>query len=61
METNTILIPPEEGMKYLGVGRNKMYQDLLKRKDFPCFKIGYKYYINKQLLQEWANNQCKLK
>ncbi|MDZ4907079.1 helix-turn-helix domain-containing protein, partial [Clostridium perfringens] len=38
------LLTPIEGMKELGVGRNAMYGDLLKRKDFPCFKIGSKYY-----------------
>lgn len=61
METNTILITPAECMKILGVGRNRMYEDLLKRKDFPSLKIGQKYFVNKQLLQEWANSQCKFK
>lgn len=57
----TILITPAEGMKLLQVGRNKMYTDLLKRKDFPCMLIGGKYYINRELLSEWAKNQCKFK
>lgn len=57
----TFLITPAEGMKALGVGRNRMYEDLLKRKDFPSFLIGGKYYINRELLQEWCNNQCKFK
>lgn len=55
----TILISPIEAMKILGVGRNRMYQDLLKRKDFPVFQIGVKYFINRELLQDWANKQCK--
>lgn len=59
METNKpILISPTQGMKELGVGRNMMYEDLLKRKDFPAFQIGSKYFINRELLQEWANKQC---
>jgi hypothetical protein len=58
-DLKTILIEPSEARKILGVGRNRMYTDLLKRKDFPCFKIGNKYFINRQLLIEWASNQCK--
>lgn len=57
-EAKTVLITPKEAMKILGIAWNCMYQDLLKRKDFPCFKIGAKYFINRELLQEWANKQC---
>lgn len=57
----TILMSPTEAMKFLGVGRNRMYEDLLKRKDFPCMKLGNKYFINRELLQEWANRQCLMK
>lgn len=55
----TILISPNEAIKILGVGRNCMYENLLKRKDFPKFQIGTKYFINRELLQKWADNQCK--
>ncbi|RXM74763.1 helix-turn-helix domain-containing protein [Clostridium tetani] len=58
-DNDSILISPTQGMKVLGVGRNMMYEDLLKRKDFPCMKIGKKHFINRELLQEWANKQCK--
>lgn len=58
-QLKTILMDPMKAMKYLGVSRNKMYEDLLKRKDFPAFKIGGKYFINRELLQQWAKNQCK--
>lgn len=54
----TVLISPTEGMKILGVGRNRMYEDLLKRKDFPAFQMGSKYFINRELLNEWAKKQC---
>lgn len=60
-ETKTILIDPAEAMTFLGVGRNRMYEDLLKRKDFPAFRMGNKYFINRELLHEWAKNQCKFK
>lgn len=55
---DSILVSPAEGRRILGVGRNAMYEDLLKRKDFPCMKIGKKHYINREMLQEWANKQC---
>lgn len=57
----TILISPTEAMKILGVGRNRMYCDLLKRKDFPSFSLGNKFFINRELLQDWANKQSKSK
>ncbi|MBV4420170.1 helix-turn-helix domain-containing protein [Clostridium tyrobutyricum] len=55
----TILISPTEAIEFLGVSRNRMYEDLLKREDFPAFRIGTKYFVNRELLQEWANNQCR--
>lgn len=55
----TLLIKPEEAMKLLGVGRNTMYCDLLKREDFPSMRIGRNYFVNKLGLQEWINKQCK--
>lgn len=54
-----IVISPREAMIILGVGRNTMYCVLLKDKNFPAFKIGSKFYINKDRLQEWADKQCK--
>lgn len=54
----TILISPTEGVEILGVSRNRMYEDLLKREDFPAFQIGSKYFINREKLQEWADKQC---
>lgn len=54
---NQILLSPMQAKEILGVGRNEIY-NLCKNKDFPSFKIGSKYYINKEKLQEWADNQC---
>lgn len=56
---DSILGKPEDAMKILGVGKNRMYEDLLKRSDFPCFKIGSKYFVNLILLEEWAQKQCE--
>ena len=57
----TILISPKEAMGILGVSWNRMYEDLLRRKDFPSFKLGTRYWINREKLQEWANKQCECK
>lgn len=57
-EVKTILIDPTEAMKYLGVKRNRMYCDLLRRDDFPCMRLGSKFFINRELLKEWAKKQC---
>ncbi|AYD39600.1 DNA-binding protein [Clostridium fermenticellae] len=54
----TILVSPTEAMRILGVGRNRMYCDLLKRDDFPAFKINSKYFVNRLKLQEWADKMC---
>ena len=54
-----IVITPKEAMTILGVGRNTMYEILLKDRKFPAFQIGKKFFINKDKLQEWADKQCK--
>jgi hypothetical protein len=59
LSSQTIWISPTEARKMLGVGRNKMYCDLLKRKDFPCCIIGSKYFVNRDLLRDWAKKQCE--
>lgn len=58
MSDESILITPMQAKNLLGVGRNEIY-NLCKKKGFPSFKIGNKYYINRVKLQEWADNQCK--
>jgi hypothetical protein len=57
-ESKTILGSPELAMKRLGCGRNRMYEDLLKRSDFPAFKMGSKYFVNLSLLENWVEKQC---
>lgn len=57
MVKNSILLSPVQAKELLGVGRNEIY-NLCKNKNFPSFKIGSKYYINREKLQEWADNQC---
>lgn len=58
MSDNQILLTPMQAKVVLGVGKNEIY-NLCNTKGFPAFKIGSKYYINKQKLQEWADKKCK--
>lgn len=57
---DTILLSPMKAKDKLGVGRNEIY-NLCRRQDFPCFKMGNKYYINAEKLQEWADKMSKEK
>jgi excisionase family DNA binding protein len=57
------LITPRELYEYLNkdrevIGRQKVYQ-LVKRKDFPALKIGGKFYIIEQKVDEWLNKQSE--
>lgn len=62
-EQRTILITPEQALKgpLEGIGRNRLYEDLLHREDFPSFMLGQRWFINAAKLQEWADKQCRLK
>lgn len=60
-KTEKIVITPEELMKSYGFSRTMVYENLLKRPDFPCFKIGKKYFINVPKLAEWFDKQCEEK
>lgn len=50
------ILVPEEARQILKVGKSTM-QNLLNREDFPSYKIGSRWYINKEKLIEWINNQ----
>lgn len=55
---NKMLLTPTEARQLLGVGRTEIY-NLCRSKGFPSFKIGSKYYINKDKLQSWCDSKCK--
>ncbi|NFS30502.1 helix-turn-helix domain-containing protein [Clostridium botulinum] len=62
METQVkekMVITPEEFINEFGFSRSMVYENLLKREDFPCFKIGKKYFINRNKLAEWFDKQCQ--
>ncbi|MBS4958180.1 MAG: helix-turn-helix domain-containing protein [Clostridium sp.] len=58
MQEEKILISTSEAQRILGVGRNEIYR-LCNTKEFPAFKIGSKFYVNKNKLQSWADERCK--
>lgn len=54
-----IVITPVECIEMLGCSRSMMYDNLLRRKDFPSFRIGKRIFINKEKLQIWIDRQCE--
>ena len=45
-----------EVSEVLGVSRPVVYQ-LLKRADFPSFKIGKRTLVSREALQKWVENE----
>jgi len=54
-----IVLTPVECIEMLGCSRSMMYDNLLRRRDFPCFRIGKRIFINKEKLQTWIDKQCE--
>lgn len=57
VKSETLVLSPREAMKALDVSQTVMYNDLLKRKDFPSYRVGNKWYISKEGLGEWVKKQ----
>lgn len=38
--------------------RENVAYDLTREPNFPCFRLGRKILINRELLQEWLNRRC---
>ena len=53
----TLTVP--QLMKELNISKNVAY-DLTREPNFPCFRLGRKILINRELLQEWLNRRCAL-
>lgn len=53
-----ITLNVSETASVLGVSRTVVYQ-LIKRRDFPSFKIGARTVIPRAALEEWANKQAE--
>ena len=61
LEDNTLVLSPTYAAKQLGVSKTVMYNDLLKREDFPSYRLNSKWYVSKKGLQEWIDNQVDRK
>lgn len=49
-----------ECVKYTGIGRDKLMELAHnKNSDFPCFKVGSKFLVNKVLLDNWLEKITK--
>lgn len=55
MESKPIFISTQEAARLLGIGRDTTYE-LCRNKTngFPATKIGKRYVVNRDLLEEWA-------
>lgn len=51
-----------EAAKLSGIGRDKLMELAhSQNSDFPCFKVGSKFLINRQMLIEWLDKLSKEK
>lgn len=50
-EKSTLTI--EECTQYSGIGRDKILELAHGENDFPVFKVGKKFLINKEMLDKW--------
>lgn len=52
----------QECAEFTGIGRDKLLELVHNiNSDFPCFKVGAKFLINKQLLIQWLEKITKEK
>ena len=56
-EHSQITLTVPQLMKELNISKNVAY-DLTREPNFPCFRLGRKILINRELLQEWLNRRC---
>ncbi|HDK7179778.1 TPA: excisionase family DNA-binding protein [Clostridium botulinum] len=62
--TNTIekaTLTIDECVKYSGIGRDKIMQLAHGQNNFPAFKVGAKFLVNKELLDNWLESISKEK
>ena len=56
-EHSQITLTVPQLMKELNISKNVAY-DLTREPNFPCFRLGRKMLINRELLKEWLNRRC---
>lgn len=54
---NSWMITVKELMCYLNIGRDKAYA-LMHSSGFPAIKIGGQYYVDKEALRKWLNQNA---
>lgn len=58
---NKATLTIDECTKYSGIGRDKILQLAHGDSNFPAFKVGKKFLINKELLDSWLEGISKEK
>lgn len=56
--TDRLTYSPAEAAQVLGVSRPTVYT-LIKRNDFPCFKVGSRTLVSADGLREWVRQQAE--
>lgn len=54
------LIGVKDLMEYFDCGIDAAYM-LVRRRDFPSFKMGNKHYVVKDKLADWVEKECRKK
>lgn len=54
-EVKKLLLTPAETREILGLSKNRMYDILANDKTFPSMRIGSKWLVNAEKLQDWIN------
>ena len=47
----------EQMAKAMNISRNTAYE-LVKQPGFPCFHVGKRILVNREMLQSWLDDQC---
>lgn len=55
-ELKKLILTPEEAREILGFSKNTIYDILANDDTFPAFRIGVRWFINADKLQEWIDN-----
>ena len=51
----TLTVP--QMAKVMNISRNTAYE-LVKQPGFPCFHVGKRILVNRDMLQTWLDDQC---
>lgn len=55
-----MILNVQEVSDYIGLGQSQTYE-LVRRIDFPAFKIGNRIFVPKDKFLDWIDNQTKEK